>query len=127
MLTRHTFLLISRRKEQWHRVLQQGLSSLGKLHIAPEEEAIQMVVQNKYDMVIIDAGGNKDAFFLTTQVRTERPEMRIVFVTASPIWQLARRAFLAGAADYATESLDQEELQTKIQEVLEAPVPSWTR
>jgi DNA-binding response OmpR family regulator len=124
----HSFLLIGRNTEtQWPLVLQQALSSLGKLYVVPEEEALQAVVQDHYDVIIIDAGTVRDAVLLTSHVRVHRPEARVIIATASPTWQRARKALQAGATDYIRKSLDKKELHARVQAVLEVPAPSWPR
>jgi DNA-binding response OmpR family regulator len=125
MLVKYTFLLIGKRTEgQWPLVLQQALSSLGELRDVSEEEAVQTVVQNHYDVVIIDAGAVRDVALLVSRLQAQRRQVRIIVATASPTWQRAREILRAGAADYIRKSLDKKELRSKIQAVLEAPPPS---
>jgi DNA-binding response OmpR family regulator len=120
----HLFLLIDGRTEmQWATVLQRALSPLGKLHIVSEDDAVQAVTQNRYDVVIIDAGAVNDAVLLTSRLRAQRPGLRVVIATASPTWTRARQVFQAGAADYITKSLEEKELFNKIQAVLQVPPP----
>jgi DNA-binding NarL/FixJ family response regulator len=123
-LLRHTFLLVGRKNgARWPLVLQRALSPLGELRVVPEEKAAQAVIQGKYDVIIIDAGGVRDPTLLTAHLRAQRPEARIVVVTASPTWQRARQALQAGAADYIRKSLDEKELRSKIEAVLKIPPP----
>lgn len=118
-----SFLLVTGRTEtQWSLTLHQALSPLGKLHITPEEEAVQAVAQD-YDVIIIDAGAISDTATLVFRLREQRPEARIVVATASPTWQRARDALHAGAADYIRKSLDEKELCSKIEAVLKLPPP----
>lgn len=123
-----SFLLIGRKTEtQWPLVLQQALSSLGKLHTVPEGESVEAVIQRHYDVIIIDAGAVSDVSLLTSRLRAQRPEARVVVATASPTWRRARQALQAGAADYIRKSLDEKELRSKIEAVLELPPPLWPR
>jgi DNA-binding response OmpR family regulator len=126
MAVNHTFLLIGKTAEtQWPLILQRALSPLGKLHIVPEEEAVQAVIQGHYDVIIIDAGAVRDTTGLVSRLRAQRSEVCIVVATASPTWQRAREALQAGAADYIRKSLDEKELCSKIQAVLKVPPPPW--
>jgi DNA-binding NarL/FixJ family response regulator len=128
MEVNYTFLLVGNRaKTQWALVLQQALSPLGRLHLVSEEEAVQAVVQSDYVVIIIDAGVVQDAALLTSRLRGQRPGVRVVVATASPTWRRAREALRAGAADYIRKSLDEQELHSKIQAVLERPPPPWPR
>jgi len=118
----HAFLLISGMPlTQWNQVLQRALASLGELQIASEEQAVNMIFQNHYDVVIIDAGPVRDAVSLVSRARASRKGLRIVVVTASPTWLRAREVLLAGATDYIRKSLDEEEIQAFIKSMLELP------
>jgi DNA-binding NarL/FixJ family response regulator len=121
-----SFLLVSDKREtRWSTVLQRALSALGKLDIVGEREAVQAVVQSHRDLIIVDAGTVDDAALLTSFLRTEQPEARIIVATASPTWQRAREAMQAGAADYIRKSLDEKELRSKIETVLGRPAPLY--
>jgi DNA-binding response OmpR family regulator len=122
---RYTFLLVGKEMETgWPLALQQALFPLGKLTIVPEEEAAQTVAQGPCDLVIIDAGHVRDAFELTSQLRTRQPGLRVIVATASPTWQRAREAMKAGAADYIRKSLDEKGLRARIEAVLELGPPT---
>ena len=108
----------------WAVVLQRAVSSLGELHAVPEEEALRTVADARYDIIIVDASAVDNAVLLVSRLRAHRPQSRIVVVTASPTWQRAREALRAGAADYFRKSLDEGELCSRIQAVLDAPPPS---
>ncbi len=90
----------------------------------PQDEAMPAVIQSDYDVIIIDAGEVRDAALLASRLRARWPEARVVIATASPTWRRAREALRAGATDYIRKSLDEEELRSKIQAVLDAPPPS---
>lgn len=125
---KYTFLLISKKTDtQWPPVLRQALSSLGELRAVSEEEAVQAVIQKHYDVVIIDAGAVHDVILLISRLWAQQPQSRIIVATASPTWKRAREILQARAADYIRKSLDEKELRSKIQTVLEAPPPSWPR
>ncbi len=124
----YSFLLIGENTEtQWPLVLQRALAPLGKLHTAPEDQAIEAIRLAHYDVVVIDAGAVRDPAALTSCLRTQQPDLRIIIATASPTWQRARKALQAGAADYIRKSLDERELYSKIQAVLQVPPPPWPR
>jgi DNA-binding NarL/FixJ family response regulator len=118
------FLLVGIQTETlWTLVLQDVLSSLGELHIVSEDEALWTVAENPYDMVIVDASAVGDVPLLVSRLRDQQPQTRVVVVTASPTWRRARETLRAGAADYIRKSLDEEDLRSKIQAVLDSPLP----
>jgi DNA-binding NarL/FixJ family response regulator len=119
------FLLVGTGTETlWPLVLQRALSALGELHTVPEEEALQTVAESRYDVIIVDASEVSDVPALVSRLRTQRPQTRIVVVTASPTWRRAREALRAGATDYIRKLSDEEELRSRIQAVLDTPPPS---
>lgn len=123
----YRFLLIGEKVEtQWPLVLQRALSPLGKLRVISEEEAVQRVSREHYDVIIVDAGvvGDEDVVPLVSRLREQRLEARIVVATASPTWQRAREALQAGAAEYIRKSLDEKEIRLRIRAVLEALPPT---
>jgi DNA-binding NarL/FixJ family response regulator len=121
-----SFLLVTEKREtRWSIVLQGALAALGTLEIVQEREAVGAIVQKPYDVIIVDAGTVEDAAALTSRLRTEQPEARIIVATASPTWQRAREAMQAGAADYMRKSLDEKELRSKIETVLGRPAPLY--
>lgn len=126
----YSFLLISEKAgTRWALILQHALSPLGQLRLVPEEEAAQAVSEGWYDAIIIDGGAVRDMVKLVFRLRVQQPQARIVVATASPTWKRSREVLRAGAVDYIRKSLDEQELRSKIQAVLEAP-PSqspWKR
>ncbi len=119
-----SFLLVSERSDtHWPLVLRQALTPLGKLHIVSEEKALQIVAQSYYDAIIVDAGAVTDAIAIVSRLRAQQSKARIIVATASPTWTRAREALHAGAVDYVRKSLDEKELRSAIEAVLELPLP----
>ena len=121
----YSFLLIGETETHWALILRQALSPLGKLLVVPAKEAFRAVSEGRYDVIIIDARAVRDAPRLVSRLLAQQPQARIIVATASPTWQRSREVLQAGAADYIRKSLDEKELRSKIQAVLEAP-PSWS-
>lgn len=121
---KHKFLLIGKSDDtSWPNLLEDALISLGKLRIATEKEARRAFFEDDYDMIIIDAGAIDDLEGLTSRIRAQRPEVRVVVVTEAPEWEYARDALQAGAADYLRKSRDVKELKANIEAVLRYPAP----
>lgn len=115
-------LLISGAQEDyWRQVVEDALASLGTLQFAEEQEALDLVLQQSYDMVIVDATAVVDASSLVSRIKARQPNTRIVVATTSPTWTRAREAFYAGATDYIRKSLDTEEILSALQAALTKP------
>jgi DNA-binding NarL/FixJ family response regulator len=97
---------------------------LGKLEVLPEKEAMQHILQYKYDVIIVDAAAVGNEVLLISRVRAQQPQARIVVVTASPTWRRAREALRAGAMDYISKSLSEREFLSAFKDVLaRIPLP----
>lgn len=108
----HFLLINGSREPYWLQVLQDALTSLGVLHIGASADAIQHLLKDEYDSIIVDATAVDDAPALVTSIRARRPSARVVVVTASPTWRRAREAFQAGAVDYIPKSMNSEDLRS---------------
>ncbi len=125
---KHTFLLVGQETSaHWAEILEQALSGLGELHRMTEQEAMQADTQNRYAVIIVDAGVVSNVAPCIIRLRQKWPEARIVVATASPTWQRAREAFLSGATDYIRKVLNPKSLRSKIKRVLDNPPPPWPR
>ena len=123
---RANFLLINGTRESyWHQVLEDALATLGTVQIGEEEEAVELVLQQSYDIVIVDATAVKDVPLLVSRIRAQRPDARIVVATTSPTWTRARAAFRAGATDYIRKSLNEDELLSAFRVALAKTPPPW--
>jgi DNA-binding NarL/FixJ family response regulator len=121
----YTFLLVGEIMEtRWPLVLEQALSTLGKLKVVSEDRTHHELSQNNYNVIIIDAGAVQDAASLVARVRDIQPASRIIVATASPTWQRAREMLKAGASDYIRKSQNEQKLRTDILAVLEGLSPS---
>jgi DNA-binding NtrC family response regulator len=121
------FLLISGEEDVWAQVLEQRLAPLGPLRITEEAAAVDLVIENDYAAIFVDAVSVADFGLLTSRIRAQRPDARVIVVTASLTWQRAREAFRSGATDYIYRSIDKEELEALLRAALEKPVLPWPR
>jgi DNA-binding NtrC family response regulator len=120
------FLLIDGiRDHYWRQVLEEALAPLGTLQTGDEREAIKLVLQQSYDLVIVDATEVKNVPLLISRIRAQRLDARVVVATASPTWRRAREAFQAGATDYIRKSFDREEILFTLQAALGKILPPW--
>lgn len=117
----HRFLLISdAADDHWNRVLREALAVLGPLQIVSEGEAAALLQVHAYDTVIIDAGAVSSApKELIRQIHQLDPGARVVVVTASPHWKIAKAVIRAGAADYIEKTLNRDEILACFGKILE--------
>jgi DNA-binding NarL/FixJ family response regulator len=117
----HRFLLISdAADDHWNQVLRESLAVLGPLQIVSEKEAAAFLQMHVYDIVIVDAGAVSSApKELIRQIHELRPGARVVVVTASPHWKIAKAVIRAGAADYVEKMLNREEILARFGKILE--------
>ena len=117
----HRFLLISdAADDHWNQVLREALAVLGPLQIVSEREAAAFLQVHAYDTVIVDAGAVSSApKELIRQIRELHPGARVVVVTASPHWKIAKAVIRAGAADYVEKTLNREEILASFGKTLE--------
>ncbi|MFZ0544648.1 MAG: response regulator [Candidatus Promineifilaceae bacterium] len=128
MAKNQQFLLIDGVSDQiWYQLLKETLSSLGKLLTGNEKQAVSMVQEGDYELVILDALAVRNVPRLVSRLRSQRPDVRIVVATASPTWRRARETLLAGATDYIPKSYDKEALFCTLSVALEKKPPPWPR
>ena len=120
MPTPSHFLLISDSPDDYgNQVLREALAALGSLQVASESELACVLQEQTYDIVVVDAGAVTSAPEVVSQVRELDPDTRIVVVTTSEHWKVARDVFRAGAMDYLSKSLSKGEMLASFQKVLE--------
>lgn len=117
----HFLLVNSQQQDRWHRVLETALNSFGALESVREDTAVTRAIEKSFDIIIVDATVVKRVELLVSRIHVQQPQTRVVVVTASPDWKLARAAFLAGAVDYVFKSSDQDELRETFKEILNTP------
>jgi len=117
----HFLLVENVREHYWYQLLEEALAPLGSLNIVSEEEMDLLPLKRNYDVIIADATTANDVPLLVTCLRARFPEAKIVVVSASPTWQRARQAFLAGATEYIRKSSNKEETLSTFKTILERP------
>jgi two-component system, NtrC family, response regulator AtoC len=90
------------------------------LEAVSADEALQMVTEEKPDVVLLDiVMPGADGLAVLKQMRTLNPECQVIMLTAL---NTARTAFAAkgtGAFDYVTKPFDVEELRMRVEHALE--------
>lgn len=94
------------------------LMGIAVAETCPDSEARELVAENDYEMIIIDAGAVADVTALIAELREASASVPIVVATASPRWQTAKDVLLTGANDYIRKTLDPVKLRANLQDVL---------
>src|SRR5215210_7487190 len=115
---KHFLLVNSQQQDRWHRVLETALNPFGMLESVREDTAVTRAIEKTFDIIIVDATVVKRVELLVSRIHVQQPQTRVVVVTASPHWKLARAAFLAGAVDYVFKSSDENELHETFKDIL---------
>ena len=102
----------------WAAALRDSLWPLAELILIDPSGLMDPIRTEDYQVVILDAGGIDDLHSMLSALRRENANVPIVVMTASPTWQRARKAFLAGATDYMRKSLDSSDLLAAVKQVL---------
>ena len=81
-------------------------------------EVIEKALNNAFDMVLLDiAMPGMNGIEVLKRLKTERPKMPILIITAHPEEQYAVRVFKAGASGYLTKESAPDELVTAIHKI----------
>ena len=120
MSTSYSFLLVSDSPcGYWRQVFGEALAALGSLQVVSESGMTALLQQRGYDVVIVDAGAVTSAPAVVSRVRTLAPGVKVVVVTVSPHWKIAKAVLQAGAADYLYKSLNKAEILAGLRAILD--------
>ena len=95
---------------RWSMDLTDALKSLFQVKTITEMELEEAVSMPVCSLIVVDAAYVSDAASLVSTLRGGNSEVPIVVVTASPTWNQAREAFLAGASDYIYKTAEASKL-----------------
>ncbi len=109
--------------DHWHTLVERIAETYGALTIGSAATAPALLAEGRYAVIIIDASVVEQVPQLIRRIHTQQPYARIVVATASPSWQGARAAFLAGAFDYTVKSLCYDDLAGVVAAAIDAPPP----
>jgi DNA-binding NtrC family response regulator len=116
----YRFLIVGDSSDEYGtQVLQKALDALGPVDIASENDAIRRLKERHHAAVILDAGAVPDVEELVSRICEVGLDTKVVVMTATPHWRVARAVFRAGAADYVRKSQDLQEIRTNFRKLLE--------
>lgn len=85
-----------------------------------EEEAVKFARKNPIDLAILDIKLKKmSGIEVLTILKQIQPSMRAIMLTGYPTVETAREALSRGADEYCVKPIDRDELETKVQIVLD--------
>ncbi|MFO7932398.1 MAG: response regulator [Thermodesulfobacteriota bacterium] len=85
-----------------------------------EQDAIDYVKKQKADIAILDIKLKKmSGVEVLKQIRQARPEIEVLMLTGYPTLETAREAMSHGAREYLVKPIDKNELEEKIQVIVE--------
>ena len=120
------FLLIGNyeKDDHWCKLLRESLAPLGQLEVQGIEAALECLLQNCYDLIIVEDSAIGDLPQLLRRLTEHRPGIPIIVISASPTWLRARNAFRTGATDYIRKSFSKRELFSVFRDILARVLPS---
>ncbi len=85
-----------------------------------EEDAIKYAVNNHIDLAILDIKLKKmSGIEVLAELKRLQPEMKAIILTGYPTVETARDALSFGANEYCVKPIDKQELETKVEKVLQ--------
>jgi DNA-binding NarL/FixJ family response regulator len=97
-----------------NQIIRETLTALGSLQISPPKKEI-LIQEKHYDLVIVDAVSVFDPVEIVSQIRNKDSDIKIIVMSASPHWKMAKATIKAGATDYLPKSLTKEQILSALQ------------
>lgn len=85
-----------------------------------EEDAIRYGYKNQIDLAILDIKLKKmSGIDVLAELKRLQPEMKAIILTGYPTVETARDALSFGANEYCVKPIDKQELESKVEKVLQ--------
>ena len=108
--------------DSWNALLKEALVDIASLDVTDEEKAMECLVDQNYDGIILDAASLNDVAALIKRVRSEvSNSTRVLVATTFPTWTRAREFFRAGANDYIYKSFNEQDIVLSLRTALNRP------
>jgi len=86
-----------------------------------EDDAINFAKENKVDLAILDIKLKRmSGVEVLAELKKSTPEMHAIMLTGYPTVETAREAISLGADEYCVKPIDRDELEEKVEKVLES-------
>ncbi|MFT3892789.1 MAG: response regulator [Anaerolineales bacterium] len=116
----NSLLITNSTDQNMNKVIRDTLQDMGSLQIFHSDETL--IAYDTYDLVIIDAGSVADPTKSVTKIHAEDPKVKIIVVSASPHWKVAKATIRAGAADYLSKCLTKDEITEALQKIFKESI-----
>jgi DNA-binding NtrC family response regulator len=84
-----------------------------------EDEAIAFAKENRIDLAVLDIKLKKmSGIDVLALLKKDTPDIRAIMLTGYPTVETAREAIRLGADEYAVKPIDRDELEEKVETVL---------
>lgn len=95
------FLLVDDEKkvDPWQPMLQEAVSSLGLLKTVLEEQAVEHIIQQEYDWIMINASYVLNVTRMIFAIMDHKPTAKIIVSTPQQAWEETCTIIRAGALD----------------------------
>lgn len=106
-------------------LIQKILSRQGhKIHTFTEEEdTIRFAQKNRIDLAILDIKLKKmSGIDVLAELKRIQPEIKVIILTGYPTAETARDALSFGANEYCVKPIDKEDLERKVEQVLQLKI-----
>ncbi|MBO0798501.1 MAG: response regulator transcription factor [Blastocatellia bacterium] len=109
-----------------HAIVRRGLMQIltdepdiGVSEAADAHEALKVIGTNAYDLVVLDLDlKSKSGLDLMKEIKREKPELPVLFLSVYPEEQFAVRTLKAGASGFMSKDAAPEELVNAIRKIL---------
>ncbi len=86
-----------------------------------EDDAINFAKENKVDLAILDIKLKRmSGVEVLAELKKSTPDMHAIMLTGYPTVETAREAISLGADEYCVKPIDRDELEEKVEKVLES-------
>ncbi len=86
-----------------------------------EDDAINFAKKNKVDLAILDIKLKRmSGVEVLAELKKSTPDMHAIMLTGYPTVETAREAISLGADEYCVKPIDRDELEEKVEKVLES-------
>lgn len=100
-------------------ILEEGGKDIFVSEVSSAAEALRAVLHHTYDIALLDiAFPDGNGLDVLKEIHSQRPQTRVLFLSAYPETQYAQRALHLGASGYLTKNSAPDELMSAVQKVM---------
>jgi DNA-binding NarL/FixJ family response regulator len=100
-------------------ILEEGGMDIDVDEVSSAAEALRAILHHTYDIALLDiAFPDGNGLDVLKEIRSQRPQMHVLFLSMYPEAQYAQRALHLGASGYLAKNSAPDELMNAIQKVI---------